>query len=72
MAEAASIRNGLFHAARYTERDAFADSLIRTRTFTERLIAKLLGWPDEQLWVWRDVTGHVKTSHFGPGQNQPP
>jgi hypothetical protein len=54
IAEAAKIRNGLFHAAAYSNGVAIAESLVRVRSFAERLIAKLLKWPDEDLWVWRD------------------
>lgn len=54
MTEMASIRNGLFHAAEYSDPNGLSDSLIRIRTFAERLVAKLLKWPDEALWVWRD------------------
>lgn len=54
IAEAAKIRNGLFHAAAYSNGAAIAETLIRVRSFSERLIAKLLKWPDEDLWVWRD------------------
>ena len=52
--EAASLRNGLFHAAAYSDDRAIAESLIRIQTFTERLIAKIIKWPDEELWRWRD------------------
>lgn len=54
ISEAAGVRNGLFHSAKYSDGAAIAESLIRVRTFTERLIAKLLGWPDSDLWIWRD------------------
>lgn len=54
ISEAAAIRNGLFHAAEYSDNQALFLGLVRVRAFTERLIAKLLEWPDEALWVHRD------------------
>ena len=54
ISEAAAIRNGLFHAAEYSDGQALFLSLVRVRAFAERLIAKLLEWPNEALWVHRD------------------
>jgi hypothetical protein len=54
MQGAARLRNGLFHAAKYSDHNAIADSLIRIRTFTERLLTKLLKVADEDLWPHRD------------------
>lgn len=54
LGEATKIRNGLFHAAAYSDGTAIVESLIRVRAFAERLIAKILKWPDDELWVWRD------------------
>lgn len=52
--KAANLRNGLFHAAAYSDNRALAETLIRIQAFTERLIAKIIKWPDEDLWKWRD------------------
>lgn len=46
------IRNGLFHAADYSEVDSIGEDLIRIRTFSERLVLRLLTWPDDDIWVW--------------------
>lgn len=51
---AARARNGLFHVAGAGVDVMIGLDLIRIRTFTERLILKLLAWPDEDLWVWYD------------------
>lgn len=54
ISEAAKIRNGLFHSSAYSDATAISDSLVRIRTLAERLIAKLIKWPDQVLWTWRD------------------
>jgi hypothetical protein len=54
IAEAAALRNGLFHAAQYSDNRALSFALVCVRAFTERLLAKILDWPDENLWVHRD------------------
>lgn len=54
MKRATSIRNGLFHAANATVEESLGGDLIRLRTFTERLMLKFLGWPDESIWTWYD------------------
>lgn len=51
---AASIRNGLFHAATAKHDSIFVYDLIRIRHFSERLLLKLIGWKDEDIWVWYD------------------
>lgn len=56
MARSAAIRNGLFHGAKYSDEQGLLESLIRIRFLTERLVAKLLRWPDKRLWVHRDQT----------------
>ncbi len=54
MKRATGIRNGLFHAANATVESSLSGDLIRIRTFTERLVLKLLEWPDESIWTWYD------------------
>ncbi|MBB3061415.1 hypothetical protein [Microbulbifer rhizosphaerae] len=54
MRRAASIRNGLFHAASSGKGGVIFEDLVRVRTFTERLILKLLSWPDDDVWRWYD------------------
>ncbi len=51
---AASIRNGLFHSANATHDSTLVFDLIRIRHFSERLLLKLVGWKDEDIWVWYD------------------
>jgi hypothetical protein len=51
---ATNIRNGLFHAANSKVEDTVGGDLIRIRTFTERLLLKLLSWPDGSIWTWYD------------------
>jgi hypothetical protein len=53
-ARAVATRNGLFHAAKDIANQSAHGDLVRIRTLTERLILKLLDWPEEKLWVWRD------------------
>lgn len=52
--KAARARNGLFHVAGTGIDVMIGLDLIRVRTFTERLLLKLLSWPDEDVWVWYD------------------
>lgn len=51
---AARVRNGLFHAADAEASDSMDGDLIRIRTFSERLLLRLLEWPDERVWKWYD------------------
>lgn len=58
MASAARLRNDLFHGSKAND-ELYAE-LVRVRTFAERLVLKLLKWPDDRLWVWRDdVLGRI-------------
>ena len=58
MASAARLRNDLFHGSKAND-ELYAE-LVRIRTFTERLVLKLLKWPDDRLWVRRDdVLGRI-------------
>jgi hypothetical protein len=50
---ATRIRNRLFHAAGGDIDDSHVN-LIRIRTLIERLLLKVLEWPDERTWVWKD------------------
>lgn len=54
MKRAARIRNGLFHAADSSVEDSIRKDLLRVRIFTERLILKVLDWPDEAIGNWYD------------------
>lgn len=51
---AALTRNGLFHDAGSSIDDNMYDDLVRVRTFTERLMLRLLKWPDDRIWTWYD------------------
>lgn len=50
---ATKVRNRLFHAAGGDIDDSYVN-LIRVRTLVERLLLKVLDWPDERTWVWKD------------------
>lgn len=51
---AISIRNGLFHSADSKDNLPLVEDLMRVRYFSERLLLKLIGWKDEDIWVWND------------------
>ena len=55
---AAKVRNGLFHAADYSDGFALSVACVKIQTFTERLLLRLLDWPDSSLNPWRDQ--HLK------------
>jgi hypothetical protein len=53
-ARATRSRNELVHAAKIQNaRQVYSDG-IRVSLLTERLILKLLKWPDDKIWVWHD------------------
>ena len=54
MKHATKIRNGLFHAADSNVDESISVDLLRVRTFAERLLLKLLDWPDDAIWDWYD------------------
>lgn len=47
-------RNELVHAASIDNPRQLYRDCVRISLLTERLILKLLGWPDEKVWVWHD------------------
>jgi hypothetical protein len=49
-----SARNALFHAAACEKPDAMNGDMIRLRVLTERIVLKILSWPDEKIWRWYD------------------
>lgn len=51
---AANIRNGLFHSASTNNDSDLISDLVRIRNFSERLLLKLIGWKDEDIWAWSD------------------
>jgi len=51
---AVASRNELFHAARLSEPEVLHGDLVRIRVLTERLILKILQWPDAKIWRWHD------------------
>ena len=65
MKRAAKIRNGLFHAADSSFEESISKDLIRVRTFAERLLLKLLSWPDDDIWNWCDQD--LKWTNQGDG-----
>jgi hypothetical protein len=52
--QALKIRNSLVHRAVIVNPSAMYENLVRLRSLTERLILKLIGWPNEKVWVWAD------------------
>lgn len=46
------IRNLLVHRAIIVDANAMHDNLVRLQALTERFILKLLGWPENKVWVW--------------------
>jgi hypothetical protein len=51
---AARIRNGLVHALDLSDPQSVDRNLVRVRTLVERLILKMLQWPDDAVWRWSD------------------
>lgn len=51
---ALKVRNSLVHRAVIVDPAAMHDNLVRLQALTERLILKLIGWPDNKVWVWAD------------------
>jgi hypothetical protein len=51
---ATGMRNDLFHSALTEDSQALFNHLVRVRTLVERLLLKILAWPDDQIWVWYD------------------
>jgi hypothetical protein len=47
---ATTSRNDLFHAAKLTDIDTLQGDLVRIRLLTERLILRLLNWPNSKIW----------------------
>ena len=47
---ATTSRNDLFHAAKLTDVDTLQGDLVRIRVLTERIILRLLNWPDSKIW----------------------
>ena len=69
-ARATKGRNMLVHAAKLIEpQEVFGDQ-VRIAVLTERIILKLLGWPDEKVWVWHDQ--NVRWMNKNEGAELPP
>jgi len=51
---ATGMRNDLFHSALAENRHELFRHLVRVRTLVERMLLKILDWPDDQIWVWYD------------------
>lgn len=54
LAAATKMRNELFHSALLQSPDEASEHLVRVRTLVERLLLKILEWPDEKIWTWYD------------------
>lgn len=51
---ATRIRNELFHSALLESPQELSKHLVRVRILVERLLLKILEWPDEKIWIWYD------------------
>lgn len=51
---ATGMRNDLFHSALLESPDELSEHLVRVRILVERLLLRILEWPDEQIWTWYD------------------
>ncbi len=51
---ATAARNALFHAATCDAPDEINSDLVRLRVLTERIVLRLLAWPDDKIWRWYD------------------
>jgi len=61
---ATGMRNDLFHSALAENAKELFNHLVRVRTLVERLLLKILDWPDDQIWVWYDQ--NLKQVNIGP------
>lgn len=51
---ATGMRNDLFHSALAENHHELFRHLVRVRTLVERILLKILDWPDDQIWRWYD------------------
>ena len=51
---ATGMRNDLFHSALAANHQELVRHLVRVRTLVERMLLRILDWPDDQIWVWYD------------------
>jgi hypothetical protein len=51
---ATGMRNDLFHSALPGDPHELFRHLVRVQTLVERMLLKVLDWPDDQIWVWYD------------------
>jgi lambda repressor-like predicted transcriptional regulator len=52
--KATKMRNDLFHSALLVQPQELERNLVRLRVLTERVILKVLNWPDDKIWRWYD------------------
>jgi len=52
--KATRMRNELFHSALMESPEKLYDHLVRVRTLVERLLLKILKWPNKRIWTWYD------------------
>ena len=65
---ATNLRNDLFHSALCKDARDLNGHLIRLRVLTERIILKILKWPDESIWVHHDQM--VKWANIGSADSR--
>jgi hypothetical protein len=51
---ATGMRNDLFHSALAANHQELVRHLVRVSTLVERMLLRILDWPDDQIWVWYD------------------
>lgn len=54
LGRALQVRNELFHGAKADDLQKLYVSLVRLQILTERLLLRVLDWPDEKIWRWYD------------------
>lgn len=50
------LRNSLMHRAVIIDPVSMYENLIRLQVLTERFVLKILGWPEDKVWVWSTQT----------------
>lgn len=54
LGRALQVRNELFHGAKADDLQKLYVSLVRLQILTERLLLRVLDWPDDKIWRWYD------------------
>lgn len=54
LGRALKVRNELFHGAKTADLQNLYVSLVRLQILTERLLLRILDWPNDKIWQWYD------------------